>query len=181
MIDLIRVMASDHFFEVLDHVRGNPDLNPSGIARALDLHIVTVQRSLDILERYGFVSAELQKKQGRPAKTYRYLGGEYTINLDSLLAEYDLRNNRLRETSRPDVSFSFDVDKELVNAVLVGGKQGTITKLDERMGRFFWFIPPPDSEGETIANLAAKAGISIIEAIRFAEEMRALGVVEMLP
>jgi hypothetical protein len=166
---------------VLNHVRDNPNLNPSAIARALELHIVTVQRSLDILERYAFVAAEIQKKQGRPAKTYRYVGGEYTINLDSLLAEYDLRNNRLRETGRPDISFGFDVDKELVNAIMLGGKHGTITRLDERMGRFFWFVPPPDSEGETISVLAEKAGIPVIEAIRFAQEMKDLGVVEMLP
>jgi predicted transcriptional regulator len=181
MIDLIKVIASDRFFEVIDYVKNNPGLNSSTIARALELHIVTIQRSLDTLERYGFVAVELQKKQGRPSKIYRYIGGGYTIDLDALLVEFELRNNRLRETGRQDISFSFDVDKEIVNAILVGGKQGEIVRLDEKMGRFIWFVPPPDSQGDTISALAGKAGISVIDAIRFAEEMRDLGVVEMLP
>ncbi len=181
MIDLIKIIASDNFFTIISYVKANPERNSSAIARELALHIVTVQRSLDTLERYGFVKAELQRKQGRPSKIYSYLGGTVSIDLDSFLAEFELRNNRLRETGRKDIGFSFDVDKEVVNAVLVGGKQGEAVKLDERMGRFFWFIPPPDSSGETISALADKAGISVIDAIRFAQEMRDLGAVEMLP
>jgi hypothetical protein len=180
MIDLIKVIASDHFFAVIEFVKANPGRNSSSISRALELHIVTIQRSLDTLERYGFVRTEVQKTRGRPSKIYRYVGGDFRIDLDSLLAEYELRNDRIRETGRPEISFSFDVDKEIVNAVLVGGKQGDIVRLDDRMGRFFWFIPPPDSEGEAISALALKAGISVIDAIRFVQEMGELGAVEVM-
>jgi hypothetical protein len=181
MIDLVKAIASEHFLEIIEFVKANPDQNSSAIARALSLHIVTVQKSLDAVERYGFVEAKLVKKQGRPAKVYRYLGGSYRIDFDELLAEYELRNRRLRETGKSDISFSFDVDKELVNAVLVGGRRGEKMRLDEKSGRFLWLVPPPDSEGEKISVLAEKAGISVIDAIRFVEEMKGIGVVEMLP
>jgi DNA-binding transcriptional ArsR family regulator len=181
MIDLIKVIASEHFMEIIDFVKANPERNSSSIAKALDLHILTVQRSLDTVERYGFVEARVERKPGRPAKVYRYLGGEFKIDLDRLLGEYELRGRLLRETGKSDISFSFDVDRELVNAVLIGGKNGEKVRLDEKAGRFLWLVPPPDSGGETIQALAEKAGISIIDAIRFVEEMRGLGVVEMLP
>jgi hypothetical protein len=181
MIDLIKVIASDHFMEIIHCVKTNPGQNSSSIAKALDLHIVTVQRNLDTVERYGFVQAELAKKQGRPSKVYRYVGGGFRIDYDELLAEYGLRDRRIRERGRPDISFSFDVDKEIVNAVLLGGRQGEKLRLEEKTGRFLWLVPPPDSQGESISDLALKAGISVIDAIRFVEEIVAMGVVEMLP
>jgi DNA-binding IclR family transcriptional regulator len=181
VIDLIRIMASDHFFDVIGYVKGNPDHNCSSIARALQLHIATVQRSLDVLERHAFVTTEVRRKRGRPSKIYRYVGGKYSIDLDDLLVELEIRLRRIRETGRPDISFSFDVDRETVNAVLLGGKQGNVIRLDERMGRFLWLVPPPDSQGQIIAEIARKAGISVLEAVRLAQEMRELGVLEMLP
>jgi DNA-binding transcriptional ArsR family regulator len=181
MIDLIKIMASDHFFDVIGFVRANPGQNSSSIARALKLHIATVQRSLDVLERHGFVLASVQRKRGRPSKIYRYVGGKYSIDLDELLSELELKGRRIRETGHPDISFSFDVDKETVNAVLVGGRQGSVVRLEERMGRFLWLVPPPDSQGQTIYELADKAGVSVIDAIRLAQEMRDLGVLEILP
>jgi hypothetical protein len=181
MINLLKVIASDHFIEILDFVKGNPGQNSSAIAKALALHIVTVQKSLDAVEKYGFVEASVLKKQGRPAKVYRYLGGGYRIDFDELLAEYELRGKRLRETGRKDISFSFDIDKELVNAILLGGRQGEKIRFDEKTGRFLWLVPPPDSEGEMISSLAEKAGLSVIDAIRFVDEIKEYGIVEMMP
>jgi hypothetical protein len=180
MIDLIKVIASDRFFDIIGYVKDHPEENSSSIARALEIHIVTVQRSLDTLERYGFVASEVRKKPGRPSRAYRYLGGTYSIDLDAILSEFELKDHKIRESGRPDIGFSFDVDKELVNAILVGGKQGEAIKLDEKMGKFFWFVPPPDSSGETIASLAERAGISVVDAIRFVLEMRDRGAVEIL-
>jgi hypothetical protein len=180
MTDFIKILASDHFVEILDFVKANPGQNSSTIAKALNLHIATVQKSLEAVEKYGFVETTMAKKQGRPSKVFRYIGGGFRIDFDELLFEYALRNRRLRETGRGDISFSFDVDKELVNAILVGGRQGEKIRLDEKRGRFLWLVPPPDSDGERIIVLADKAGISVIDAIRFVGEIKKIGVVEML-
>jgi hypothetical protein len=181
MLNLLKVIASDHFIEILDFVKGNPGQNSSTIAKALDLHIVTVQKSLDAVEKYGFVETSVLKKQGRPAKVFNYIGGGYRIDFDELLAEYELRNYRLREKGSADISFSFDVDKELVNAILVGGRQGEKIRLDEKTGRFLWLVPPPDSEGERISALAEKSGMTVIDAIRFVDEIKEYGILEMMP
>ncbi|MBN2246414.1 MAG: hypothetical protein JW755_11290, partial [Candidatus Aminicenantes bacterium] len=180
MIDLIRVLGSEHIFGIVDFIQKNPGRNASFIASSLNLHPVTVQRVLETLARYGFVGVEEKKGLGRPSRNFIYLGGKFTVDLDELFSDYDLKNNRIREIENPDISFSFDVDKEIVNAILIGGKKGEKIKLDQKRGRFMWLIPPPDSKGETIENISQEAGIPLLDAIRFSLEMQDLGVLEVI-
>lgn len=180
MIDLIKVLASDHFFEVIEYVSQNPGQNASAIARSLNIHIVTIQRYLDTLEKYEFVTISYKKGIGRPSKIYSYTGGSFEVHLDELLEEYKLRLRRVRDAGNDEVSFSYDVDKELINAVLIGGRTGKKIKLDDKSGRFLWLVPPPDSKGETIENLAKAAGIPVVDAIRLTTEMEQVGVLEVI-
>jgi len=180
MIDLIRILGSENIFEIIDFLKKNPDQNASFIGKSLTMHIITVQRVLDTLEKYGFVESKEKRGIGRPSKTYSYLGGEFKINLDKLFSGYDLKEKIIRETGSPEVSFSYDVDKEIVNAVLIGGKEGEKIKLDPKTGRFLWLVPPPDSQGETIENISNKAGIPLIDAIKFFLEMQDLEVLEAI-
>ena len=180
MIDLIRVLGSEHIFGIIDFVRNNPGENASFIANSLNIHPVTVQRVLETLARYGFIGVEEKKGLGRPSRNFTYLGGKFTVDLDELFSDYGLKNKRIREIENPDITFSFDVDKEIVNAILIGGKKGKKIKLDLKRGRFLWLIPPPDSKGETIESLSKEAGIPLIDAIRFSLEMQEIGVLEVI-
>jgi predicted ArsR family transcriptional regulator len=163
---------------VIDYIKNHPDTNASTVARKVAVHVVTAQRILDTMEKYGFLTSQQKRTVGRPSKIYRYVGGSYTINMDELLALYKKRDNRVRETGRMDVMFSYDVDRELINAVLIGGKKGIKHKMDEKQGRLLWLVPPPDSKGESIGNLAKETGTSLLEAVQFCEEMLQLGVIE---
>lgn len=180
MIDLIRVLGSDHVFEIIAFLRKNPGRNASFVAKKLNIHTVTVQRVLDTLAKYGFVKTDEKRGVGRPSTIYFYLGGKFTVDLDELFSGFDLRNKRVRESGLPELSFSYDVDKEIVNAILIGGKKGKKIKLDSRSGRFLWLVPPPDSRGETIESISQKAGVPLIDAIKFCLEMQDLEILEVL-
>ena len=181
MIDLIKVLGSEHVFGIIDYVKDNPGQNASFIASSLNIHPVTVQRVLETLAKYGFVEVAEKKGIGRPSRNYTYFGGKFTIDLNKLFSDYSLKDKRVRESGNPHISFSFDVDKEIVNAVLIGGKKGEKLKLDPKTGRFLWATPPPDSKGETIENISSKAGIPVVDAIRFCLEMQEIGVLEVMP
>ncbi len=180
MIDLIRVLGSEHIFEIIDFLKKNPDRNASFIAKSLNIHIITVQRVLDTLEKYVFVKSKEKRDIGRPSKTYSYLGGEFKVNLDKLFSGYDLRKKLIREKGNSEISFSYDVDKEIVNAILIGGKKGKKIKLGPKTGRFLWLVPPPDSKGETVESISNKAGIPLIDAIKFFLEMQDFEVLEAI-
>jgi hypothetical protein len=153
-------------------------VNASHISGKLQLHIITIQRILDTLEKYGFVRIDAKQGIGRPSKTYFYIGGKFTVNLNEMMDLYTMRRRKIRETGDPSIVFSYDVDKEIVNAVLLGGKRGKRRKIDEKSGRFLWLVPPPDSKGETIMDLAGKTGLAVTDAIRFVQEMIEMGVIE---
>lgn len=142
------------------------------------MHIVTIQRVLDVLEKYGFVITEEKKGIGRPSKNYVFVGGKFTVDFNDLLTLYQTRLRKIRESGNPGVSFSYDVDKELVNALLLGGKTGKKIKLDEKSGRFLWLVPPPDANGESIESIANKAGMTVHDAIRFTQELIRMNVIE---
>jgi predicted transcriptional regulator len=180
MIDLIRALSSEHIFAIVDYVKKNPGQNASAIAAALNIHPVTVQRPLETLAKYGFVSVEERRSVGRPSHNYTYLGGSLTIDLDKLFSDFALKDRLVRESGHPDISFSYDVDRETVGAVLVGGKSGRKIKLDSYAGRFLWLVPPPDSEGKTVEQIGREAGLPPGEAIRAFLEFQELGVVEVI-
>ncbi|MDH5386483.1 MAG: transcriptional regulator [Candidatus Aminicenantes bacterium] len=180
MIDLIRVLGSEHAFEIIDFLKKNPDQNASFIASNLNIHIVTVQRVLETMEKYGFVSTKEKGGVGRPSKTFSYIGGDFKVNLDDLFSGYDLKDKLVRETGSSDVTFSYNVDKEFVNAILVGGKRGKKIKLDPKTGRFLWLVPPPDSKGETIESISSQAGLPLPDAIKFCLDMQDLEILEVI-
>lgn len=180
MIDLIKVIASEHFFDVMEYLQKNPNTNASTIARALNIHIVTVQKILDTMDKYGLVQVGEKRGIGRPSKTYTYRGGKLQIDLDRMLKEYGMRYKKVRDRGTIDVSYSYDLDKEIVNAIVIGGKRGKKIRLDEKDGRFLWLVPPPDSKGEKIETLAIKAGLPIVDAIRLIHEFIELNVLEVI-
>lgn len=180
MIDLIKVMASEHFFDVIEHLHRNPDNNASAVARALNIHIVTVQKILDTMDKYGLVQTNERKGIGRPSKIYSYKGGKLTLDLDRMLKEYGMRYKKIRDKGTTGVSYSYNLDKETVNGIFIGGKRGKKIKLDEKDGRFLWLVPPPDSRGEIIEELAIKSGLPVVDAIRLILEFVELDVLEVI-
>ncbi len=180
MIDLIRILGSEHIFAIIDFVRKNPDQNASFIASSINIHTVTVQRALETLAKYGFVTVKEKKGVGRPSRNFTYIGGKLTVDLNELFSDYSLKNNRVRESGNPNISFSYDVDREIVNAVLIGGKKGEKIKLDNKAGRFLWLVPPPDSKGVTIEHICREVGVPLIDAIRFCIDMQELEVLEVI-
>ena len=62
----------------------------------------------------------------------------------------------------------------------MGGKKGEKIKLEKKEGRFLWLVPPPDSKGEVIENIARQVGIPIPDAIKMVLELKELNVLEVL-
>jgi hypothetical protein len=157
-----------------------PGENVSAVARKLKLHIITVQKILDVLEKYDFVTTKEKKGIGRPSKIYFYKGGSLNINLDSLLHIYSKKSLLIREKGNTDVKFSYDVDKEIINIILLGGKKGETIKLSEKAGRFLWILPSPDSIAEEIEKLASRSDFPLIDAILLTEELIKKNVIEVI-
>lgn len=180
MIDLVKIIASDHLLEIIEFVKNNPGNNAFFLSKKLKIHFITVQRHLDTLVKYNFIATDEKRGTGRPSKIYSYVGGSFSVNLDELLQEYGLRSEKVRETGNSNIAFSYDVDKEIVNAILIGGKHGEKIKLDEKEGRFLWLVPPPDSKGEIIENIARKVGIAVPDAIKMVLELKELNILEVI-
>lgn len=124
------------------------------------------------------MTAEEKRGIGRPSKNYTFVGGKFTVDFTELLALYQNRLRLIRESGNPSVSFSYDVDKELVNAILLGGKTGKKIKIDDKAGRFLWLVPSPDAKAESIESIASRAGMAVHDAIRFTQELIDMKVVE---
>lgn len=180
MIDLVKIIASENFLDIIEYVKENPGHNASYLAKKLKIHIVTVQRTLDTLEKYGFISIDEKRGSGRPSKTYFYKGGSFKVDINELLNEFSLRSKRIRESGREDIAMSYDIDREIVNALLIGGKKGKKIRFSEKEGRFLWLIPPPDSRGEVIEVLARETPIAVPDAIKLVLEMQNHGIVEVI-
>ncbi len=124
MFDLIKTLASENIFDILTYVKGNSGKNASTIAKALGIHVITVQRALEVMERYSFVVSSEIRTIGRPSKAYGFRGGSITINLDSILQQYALKSKKVRDAGREDVSFQYDVHREIVHGIMIGGRGG---------------------------------------------------------
>ena len=109
---------------MVNYIKNNPDTNAYNLTKNVKIHIVTAQRILDTLEKYGFVTSQEKKGIGRPSKIYSYIGGKFKIDLDELLNIYQNRLLKIRETGNPEITFSYDIDKEIINAILLKGKTG---------------------------------------------------------
>lgn len=179
MIDLIKVMSSERFFEVTEYLKLNPNVNASSISSNLNIHIITVQRYLEVLEKYGFVSSREKRGIGRPSKTYTFLGGKFTLDIDELLKEYSLRSQKIREKENSTISYNYDIDNERIKQVIIGGRKGTKVELEDKSGKFLWMLPPPDSEGESIEKLASQSGMAVLDAVKFVRDMIEIGVMEV--
>ncbi len=180
LYDLIKIMSSDHLFGILEYLKNNPGSNASAISREMGVHIVTVQKILDGLCRYGFVDTTIKKGIGRPSKLYTFRGGEFKININDMLDEYAKRSRKIRELENENVQFNFDVGKEIVNAVIIGGRRGMKIIFDEKEGSFISLIPPPGSSGKTIEELAEKSAISVLDAVQLTGQLIDYSIVEVV-
>jgi predicted transcriptional regulator len=178
IVELIKIVASVNFIEVVHFLKNNPGSNSSFIASKLGLHILTVQRILDELARGGFVDTEEKRGVGRPSTIYTYKGGSFKVDLDKLLSQYEYRSSFVREKGSSDTRYSYDVDKEIINAIIIGGRRGRKIKLDQKMGKFLWCVPPPDSEGESVESIAKEASVQVFEAIQYVLQFIRLNVIE---
>ena len=178
IVELVKIVASVNFIEVINFLKNNPGSNSSFVAGKLNLHILTVQRILDELARDGFVETEEKRGVGRPSIIYTYKGGSFQVDLDVLLSQYEYRSSLIREKGFSEISFSYDVDKEVVNAVIIGGRRGKIIKLDQKVGKFLWYVPPPDSKGASVESIAKEASIQVFEAVQYVLRFIHLNVIE---
>ncbi|MBN1694435.1 transcriptional regulator [candidate division WOR-3 bacterium] len=178
IVGLVKIVASVNFIEVINFLRNNPGTNSSFIAGKLGLHILTVQRILDELARDGFVETEEKRGVGRPSIVYAYIGGSFQVDLDKLLRQYEYRSSIVREKGDGNIRYSYDVDKEIVNAVIIGGRRGKKIKLDQKMGKVLWYVPPPDSEGASVESIAKEVSIQVFEAVQYVLQFIYLNIIE---
>ncbi|HOO33779.1 MAG TPA: hypothetical protein PK466_14680 [Thermotogota bacterium] len=179
MIELIRLTASEYFFYVLEYLKENPKSNASKIARHLRVHIITVQKILDGMTKYGFVEYEWKGGIGRPSKLYSYIGGSFEINIDSLLNEFSDRYMKIREKAGHEIRFNLDVDKGVVNALILDKRGKNKILLDKREGEFLNLLPTPDEEYKEIYLLASKSGMPVLEAIEFVKGLKEINLIDI--
>lgn len=178
MIELIRLAASEYFFYVLEYLKKNPKSNASKIAKQLKVHIITVQKILDGMTKYGFVEYEWKGGIGRPSKLYSYIGGSFEINIDSLLSEFSNRFIKIKEKAGHEVRFNLDVDKGIVNALILDKRGKDKILLDKREGEFLNQLPTPDEDYMEINLMASKSGMPVLEAIEFVKSLEEINLIE---
>jgi predicted transcriptional regulator len=178
-LDLLKALSSSNTFEILDYLKKHPDSNASKIAKALGLHVLTVQRHLEVLEKYGIVKSRIAKGVGRPSKKYRYLGGSVEVNVDEILELYQLKNAAVREKVLDNVVYDCDMRKEVVRRFLNKLDKRKII-FDEMEGKVLWFIPPPDSKGKSVKEIAKETGFSLIQVLEIIKRLADLGLVELM-
>lgn len=179
MLDLLKALSSSNAFEVLMYVKENPDSNASGVASALGLHVLTVQKILEVLEKYGIVKSKLVRSVGRPSKRYRYIGGKIEVNVDELLDLYTLKHMPVREKAFEDALYDYDVRRERIKRLLVKSDRRKIV-FDETEGKVLWFVPPPDSQGKPVEEIAKESGISLLQVLEAVKRLLDLGLVELV-
>jgi len=180
LYDLIKILASENLFSILEYLRNHQDSNASKISRDLKIHIVTVQKILDGLAKYGFVDSKIKKGIGRPSKLYRFLGGTFNVDINAMLSDYSKRIQKIREKANDEVQFNFDIENELINALFIGGRRGKKILFDEKEGKFVSLIPPPGSTGKKIEEISEKSGLPILDAVRLSMELVDLEVAEVI-
>jgi predicted transcriptional regulator len=179
MIELIRLAASEYFFYVLEYLKKNPKSNASKIAKQLKVHIITVQKILDGLTKHGFVEYEWKGGIGRPSKLYSYIGGSFEINIDALLSEFSDRYMKIKERVGHDIRFNLDVDKGVVNALILDKRGKNKIILDKREGEFLNLLPTPDEDYLEINFMAGKSGMPVLEAIEFVKSLEEINLIDI--
>jgi len=178
MLDLLKTLSSTNTLEVLQYLKEHPDSNASGIASALGLHVFTVQKNLGVLERYGIVESKVVRGIGRPSKRYRYLGGQIKIDVDEILQLYSLKDASVREKALQNAVYDCDMRKERVRKLLIKAEKRRIV-FNEVEGKVLWFVPPPDSEGKPVEELAKETGMSLLQVIEAIKQLADVGLVEL--
>ncbi|ABR30605.1 transcriptional regulator [Thermosipho melanesiensis] len=176
MYEILKIISSPQLFEVLNFLRNNPNKNPSSIARALGFHTFTVQRYLEVLERFGIVKAKVEKKVGRPSKKYTYVGGNITIDFDDILSMFDLKNKKVREKKK-SLRYSYDLKGEKINGVVDIER---ITKLSDMEGKVLFLIPPFDSEGIQVEKIIEKVKFSEFDILSSLKKLISLEIIEVV-
>jgi len=177
--DLFKTLSSANVFDILHYLRKHPNSNASKIAAALGLHVFTVQKHLETLEKYGIVESEVVRSVGRPSKRYRYVGGSVEVNVDDLLQLYTLKDTMVRERPLNEAVYDCDIGKERVRRLLFKPSKRKVV-FDEVEGKVLWFVPPPDSEGKPVEEIARETGLPLIQVLRAVKQLVDMGFVELV-
>ncbi|MBT1247722.1 MULTISPECIES: transcriptional regulator [unclassified Thermosipho (in: thermotogales)] len=176
MNELLKILSSPQLFEVLNFLKDNSNKNPSSIAKELGFHTFTVQKYLEILERFGIVSSKVERKIGRPSKKYRYCGGKITIDFDEVLKVFELKSKKIRERESK-ARYNYDLKKETINGVV---KNGEIIKLSEVEGRVLFLVPPIDSAGILISEIVEKLNFPEFDVLFAVNNLVLMDIVEVV-
>ncbi|MDK2840071.1 MAG: hypothetical protein PWQ83_1650 [Thermosipho sp. (in: thermotogales)] len=176
MNELLKVISSPQLFEVLNFLKNNPNMNPSTIAKKLGYHTFTVQRYLEIMEKFNIVSFKEKRKVGRPSKKYRYIGGKITIDIDEILNIFNLKGKRVREKAG-DFKYSYDLNKETIKGVILNNKK---IKFNEVEGKILFLIPPVNSNGITVCEISNKISINEFDILFAIKKFLSLDLIEVV-
>ncbi|QTA38742.1 transcriptional regulator [Thermosipho ferrireducens] len=176
MNELLKIIASPQLFEVLYFLKNNPNQNPSTIARKLGFHTFTVQRYLEVLEKFGIVSSKIEKKIGRPSKKYTYVGGTITIDINDILKIFELKSKKFRMKTE-DLKYSYNLKKEIINGVIYRGKK---IEFSESEGKILFLIPPSDSSGISAKEIFERIKMSEFDILCIIKKLIDLDLIEVI-
>jgi len=181
MFDLIKVLAGEKTFEVLHYLKNHPFSNASKIAKELNIHVATVQKYLEVFEKYSVVSSTVQQKIGRPSKIYKYIGGEIRLNMDVVINLLEEKDLKYREAKIDDVAYDFDPKREMIKAIIMGKRRGKKITFDEFEGKVLWHVPPVDSDGKSAIVISKESSVPLIITLEALQKFRKLEIVEVIP
>ncbi|MBB6062325.1 putative ArsR family transcriptional regulator [Thermosipho japonicus] len=176
MNELLKIISSPQLFEVLNFLKDNPDMNSSAIAKSLGYHTFTVQRYLEVMEKFNIVAFREEKKIGRPSKKYRYIGGKITIDINEILSIFKLKGKRIRERSG-DFKYSYDLNRETIKGVILNKEK---IKFNEIEGKVLFLIPPVNSNGITACEISEKININEFDVLCALKKFLSLNLIEVV-
>ena len=132
------------------------------IAKKLNLHVATVQKILDTMEKYGFVTSKKKEGIGRPSKLYCYKGGNFTINIDENDMNVGQYSENILDIDAAIIAKSGRVGREHYDTWCTNNTRNTITingslATNQRYG-FAW----TDGTGYQIRNLIYDNNLTFI-------------------
>jgi len=162
-------LSRDYARDLLSLLVNYTDISASEAASRLDLHIRTVQDSLELLAQLEILGKEEVFEKKRPYFRYSLKEKKVEFHLDfSRLFKKahspEALNFKIKERKKSGARFTSTRDNRAISSVITWTGKGRQQKerklnLTRTQGEFFLHLPFPTAQGLSIAEIMDKAGV----------------------
>jgi len=184
-------LAKDYAENLFRLLMNYHDISASEAASRLNMHIKTVQDSLEGMTELGIISKKEVIEKKRPYNRYTLVKDKISLNIDlnDLLTDDDTENDqdkRIREKQNSGVRFTTSRDGQQISSVSIWLGDGRDRKerkinFSNAQGKFMFHLPFPTANYKSIGEIMKQSDIDSehhSEINDIVEEMIRLNVIE---